>query len=59
MNDMTDMTDGGMPMRTLLLIVATHPDIAPGTYALDGSDIPDAAVETAVAALWPVLVGQP
>lgn len=56
---MTDMTDGGMPMRTLLLIVAAHPDIAPGTYALDGSDIPDAAVETAVAALWPVLVGQP
>ena len=48
---------GQWPALGACLGVVAHPDIAPGTYALDGSDIPDEAITAAVAALWPVLAG--
>lgn len=48
---------GGGPVLSWSLAVVSHSGIASGTYSLDGSDITDTAIDTAVAAAWPVLVG--
>ena len=48
---------GQWPTLGATLGVVSHAGIALGTYALDGSDIPDESVTAAVADLWPVLAG--
>lgn len=48
---------GSGPILSWSLAVVSHSGIASGTYNLDGSDITDTAIDTAVAAAWPVLVG--
>jgi hypothetical protein len=48
---------GNGPLLTWALAVVTHSGIASGTYSLDGADITDSAIDTAVQAIWPALVG--
>lgn len=48
---------GNGPLSAWALAVATHSGIASGTHNLDGSTVTDAAIDTAVAAIWPAWVG--
>jgi hypothetical protein len=48
---------GNGPLLTWALAILTHSGIASGDYNLDGSDIADSAIDTAVQAIWPALVG--